>query len=158
MYLILGSALIVALALALRLQPRLSTPVWLEQFRAEPLQPDTIPNELKQYRRKLQEQLSRIHPDDGMDSSEALEAAQIYMGEYITGCGGPEKPQLIDGRWRSELRVGLTGQHSSTVIDVDAKTGGVSSSGGPRFATFREFADDVVSGVVDRIKGRRTSR
>src|ERR1017187_1060368 len=116
-YLVIGSAAIGALALSITLNRKDTTPAWLKQFRANPLAPDTTPSWLKQPRRDLQEQLSRIHPDKGVDSSTAREIAQIYMNEYISGCGGPEMQKLIDGKWRSELRVGVTGRHSDTVIE-----------------------------------------
>jgi hypothetical protein len=104
---------------------------------------------LSQTRADYQQRLLRIRLDDGVDSSEAAEIAQIYMSVYMSEqvgrCGAVEPPVLRDGTWTTQVRVGYAGRPSDT-IEVDAKTGAVSSSSGPVFGTFRGFADAIVTG------------
>jgi hypothetical protein len=103
---------------------------------------------------EFQQRLSRIRVDDGIDSVEAKEIAQIYMREYIweyvNGCGEFEPLALRNGRWTAEFRKGVTGARSDITIQINPTTGAVASSVGPTFRTFREFAQDLVDGADRR--------
>jgi hypothetical protein len=137
-YLAIGTAVIVAIPLVIALKRSSSLPSLSRPTRTE-----------------YQQRLSRIRLDDGIDSSEAVEIAKMYMSEfmsqYVGMCGGLDPPALHDGTWTNQLRIGATGRRTET-IEVDAKTGGVSSSAGPYFGTFRRFADAIVGG---NLAGRR---
>jgi hypothetical protein len=131
-YLAIGTAVIVAIPLVIALERSCFLP--------SPSRPTRI---------EYQQRLSRIGLDDGIDSSEAAEIAKMYMSEfmsqYVGMCGGLDPPALHDGTWTNQLRLGVAGRRSET-IEVDVKTGGVSSSAGPYFGTLRGFADAIAGG------------
>lgn len=110
----------------------------------------TFPEWLVPLRDGYRTRLAALKVNDGVDASEAEQIADLYMLEYVSGCGAPLAPQLRDGTWTSALRLGVTGKLSDRVVQIDAKTGAVSSPGGPAFASFSEFADDLVGGVAAR--------
>jgi hypothetical protein len=72
------------------------------------------------------------------------------MNEYISACGGPLDPELVEGRWRSRMLVGYAGKLSDKFIEVDARSGAVSSPGKPSFPTFRAFSSDLFGGLARR--------
>jgi len=109
-----------------------------------------FPKWLEPLRARYQDALSRVRVDDGIDSTEAQEIAGLYLGEHISGCGAPEPPSLRNGKWVVPLRIGYAGALSDKVVEIDAKTGAVSSNAGPRFSTFQKFADDLVDGIAAR--------
>jgi len=78
-------------------------------------------------------ELDTVNVDDGIDASEAAKIMSIYSGEYISGCGGPATPVLIDRTWVSQVYIGAAGQLSQQFVRVDASTGAVSSTLGPTF-------------------------
>jgi hypothetical protein len=78
-------------------------------------------------------ELDTVNVDDGIDASEAGTIMSIYSGEFISGCGGPATPVLVDGTWVSQLYIGAAGQLSQQFVRVDARTGAVSSTLGPTF-------------------------
>jgi len=109
-----------------------------------------FPKWLEPLRARYQDAVSHVRIDDGVDSNEAQEIAGLYLGEYISGCGAPEPPVLSDGKWTVPLRIGFTGALSDKVVEIDAKNGAVASNAGPRFSTFREFAEDLIGGIAAR--------
>jgi hypothetical protein len=109
-----------------------------------------VPSWLVPLRDEYRVKLEALKVDDGIDASEAQAIADLYMLEYVSGCGAPMVPQLRDGTWISRLRLGVAGKLSDRVVRVDPRTGAVSSPGGPTFATFRAFADDLIGGIAAR--------
>jgi hypothetical protein len=109
-----------------------------------------LPEWLVPLRDDYRTRLAAVKIADGVDVSEAEEIARLYMVEYVSGCGAPLTPELRDGTWTSALRLGVAGELSDRVVKIDAKTGAVSSAGGPEFASFSEFADDLVGGIAAR--------
>ena len=136
-YLTIGVAVIVAIPLLAALERRYVGATRMRPTGAE-----------------FRQRLSRIRVDDGIDSAEAKEIAQIYMREYIwdyvKGCGELEPLALRDGKWTAEFRKGVTGRRSDIEIHINSVTGAVASSVGPTFRTFREFAQDLVDGADRR--------
>jgi hypothetical protein len=109
-----------------------------------------FPNWLVPLRDEYRARLAALKVNDGVDASEAEQIADLYMLEYVSGCGAPMPPQLRDGTWTSPLRLGVAGQLSDRVVKIDAKTGAVYSPGGPAFGSFPAFAEDLVDGVAAR--------
>jgi hypothetical protein len=131
-YLAIGTVVIVAIPLVIALE-----------------RSSSLPSPSRPTRTEYQQRLSRIRLDDGIDSSDAVEIAKMYMSEfmsqYVGMCGGLDPPALHDGTWTNRLRLGVTGRRSET-IEVDAQTGGVSSSAGPYFGTLQGFANAIAGG------------
>ena len=94
--------------------------------------------------------LAAVKVNDGINAWEAEQIAELYMLEYVSGCGAPLPPQLSDGRWNAALRLGVGGELSEIVVQIDARTGAVSSPGGPAFASFSEFANELLGWIPAR--------
>lgn len=102
--------------------------------------------------KERQKWLSQIHVEDGIDATEASLIGDLYSSEYLKGggCGAAEHPELRSGQWMIQTRLGIPGELRGSVITVDAKSGGVSTSSGATFPDFRAFADDLIAGFGTR--------
>jgi hypothetical protein len=109
-----------------------------------------FPEWLVPLREQFQSELATVKANDGIDAREAARIAHLYMLEYISGCGAPTEPRLHDGSWTFPLRLGVAGQLSDRVVHVDARTGAVTSPGGPAFPSFQAFSQDLIDGIAIR--------
>ena len=100
---------------------------------------ETPPDWLVDYIGQLDAEVRRVDATNGIDVDEAKAIASLYFAQNISGCGGPDGAVLRGERWVVSLREGYAGRPSDRTIEVHAKTGGVSSVGGPRFASFDSF-------------------
>jgi len=83
--------------------------------------------------------LADVDPSNGIDEAEARAIAEEYFGQEYGDCGGPDEPRRTGRTWVFTILFGLTGEKLKESINVDAKTGGVSSAGGPRYRTLQAF-------------------
>src|SRR5882724_3506371 len=97
---------------------------------------ETPPDWLVDYIGRLDAEVRRVDPTNGVGMAEAKAIAGVYFVQNISGCGGPDDAVLHGDKWVVSLREGYAGKRSDRTIEVDAKTGGVWSVGGPRFASF----------------------
>jgi hypothetical protein len=84
--------------------------------------------------------LQYVHAEDGIDPHEAMTIAREYMSRYISSCGAPDDVVRRGETWVVSLLLGATGRRYDDAIEIDAKTGGISSEGGPSFRDFSSFA------------------
>lgn len=98
----------------------------------------------------LDAELQTIRVSDGIDQQEAKRIADIYFSEYVRGRGIALTPTLRDGVWTADLLIDFAGIEAERVIQVDARTGAVWSTRGPRFADLDAFRSDVVGTYSQR--------
>jgi hypothetical protein len=99
---------------------------------------------------RIERELKTVDVSNGVDAAEAMEIASVYLGQYLSGCGGPDQAALVDQTWVVSLRIGLMGGRSDQKIEVDARTGGVRSDRGPIYRDFASFHDKVLADVARR--------
>jgi hypothetical protein len=109
-----------------------------------------LPPHLARMRDEDRARLGPIEMRDGVDQQEAQVISEVYFSTYIGACGGALEPKWMDGEWTSQVALGILGEHLDGEICVDARTGGVSWRGGPRFANFASFRSAVVDGFAFR--------
>jgi len=83
--------------------------------------------------------LAEVDPSNGIDSNEAVVIADAYFEQEYGNCGGLSGVKREGRTWVFGLDFGITGERIKGTIKVDAKTGGVWSTEGPRYRNFESF-------------------
>jgi hypothetical protein len=96
---------------------------------------------------RIESELRGVDTSNGVDANEAEVIAGIYFGMHISGCGAIDEVVLHDRIWVASLLIGAGGSAMDETVDVDARSGGVSSSLGPRYPDFATFRQRVLSGA-----------
>jgi hypothetical protein len=85
--------------------------------------------------------LSDVDASDGIDVKEATAIAWAYFEDEYGMCGGPGDVTRKKRTWVFKVLFGVDGHELKETINVDAKTGGVWTPGGPRYRDFASFRD-----------------
>ena len=93
----------------------------------------------------LQSELRRVDASDGVDANEARVIADMYFLTHISGCGATDEVVLRGRVWVVSLLVGVAGSPMDETVNVDAQSGGVSSSLGPRYSDLKAFRERVLT-------------
>jgi hypothetical protein len=83
--------------------------------------------------------LGSINADDGIDADEAQGIASAYFLTFISACGGPDHPVMVNGEWSVPLAEGFAGRSLPNSIRIDPKSGAIRYLDGPSFSSFRRF-------------------
>jgi hypothetical protein len=107
-----------------------------------------IPPWLQRSVAALDSRFEAISAADGIDLVEAQELANIYRSEYINGCGAALEPKLSGDLWTAGMLLGYAGKKSDRIVQVNARTGGVWSAGGPSYRDLATFHRGVLDDFV----------
>lgn len=105
-----------------------------------------IPDYLAPLRDRYETTLNDVDPNKPIDVTAAKKLAEVYFLEFISACGGPEEPKLVDGIWVIPYREGIAGRLSDDAIRINARSAEISSMAGPHYAGYRSFRWSVLLG------------
>lgn len=98
-------------------------------------------------REHLRKYLVNVDVSDRIDANEAEAIATAYFLGFVSACGGPDRPKLVDGDWVVPVVVGYAGNLSPSPIRINAKSGAVSYSEGPSFSGYSAFRAVLLWGI-----------